>query len=559
MGLTSTNSSQTPKIKIKKEFDPKDAPKGLARLVSSDEYKNLSDDKKKEVRGKTYDKYLVPYYKMRGVQGPSKEEFINNKYAPMKDVNEHTFGVAAASLSKGGLKTVGDLVDLHERLFSKLIPNAKETYEAGREALGKLKQRDVDYLTDNYEDTFKNHMVTGVSNLVGQEGIKLPVYTGIGKGLSLGEGLLKGIPIVEELAQSASPTARFAYHTMKTAVDGYLSTLVTGGSKEESEAAGEWGAIGYGAGKTVSTMFKKSGIPKATGMAYKIFLSKVLGAGGTKVVAQSMHAAASPVGEATVKEGYQATKLTEQLTKANAEFLNAEAKAKGHNSYWMSPQVVKRDILNKWADHVKDAVGLSVANNPKIVHAHVASQLDKAVAANPVLGKNLTAFEKISGVPASQLISDKVVDDAKRKAPGALKKMQAELNKSVLKSFSGLGPGAASINEAGLWKKISKTLKSDFKLQGHTNQVMFAYANRDSLPKKYLPVVRQHMKDLFGGNEKRWAAPEKRFNQHLDKLMATGHVAPDDMRGVFRSTKLVGKQTIWQKILHEEYEENMGW
>jgi hypothetical protein len=543
MDLTSTSISKNPKTKIKipKELGVADAPKGLARLVTSQEYKNLSDDGKKLVRGKAYDKYLVPYYKLRGVSGPSKGEFVNSKYKPLEDVNQHTVGVGLASISKGALKTVGDFADLTHRLHNTLLPGKDDPgYDATKAYLAKLSKRDTDYLTDNYEDTFKNSVVTGLGELVGQEGVKSPVYAGVGKGLQLGEGLLKGIPVAEELATSARPAVKFAYHTLKSAADGYLSTVLTGGSQKE---AGETAIAGGGlhvAGSIVSGAFTK-------------FLAKVVGAGGTKVAVQSMEAAASPAGEKTVAKGYQATKLTEQLTKANAEFLNAEAKKRGATSYWMSKSEVKKEILDKWSEHVKSGVEQSVAANPQVVHAKVAADLDKAVAVNPTLKKNLESFEKISGMPASKLISDKVVDDAKRKTPGALKSIQRQLDKNVLKALSGLGPGATSVSEEGLWKKVSKTLKNSFKLEGHTSQVLFAYANRDTLPEKYLPVVRQQMKNLYGDNPKKWALVEKNFNAHTNKLLATGHVAPDDMRGIFRSTKFEGRKTYWQKQLHEEY------
>ena len=39
----------------------------------------------------------------------------------------------------------------------------------------------------------------------------------------------------------------------------------------------------------------------------------------------------------------------------------------------------------------------------------------------------------------------------------------------------------------------------------------------------------------------------------MEKMEATGHITPSDMRGVFHSTKLSGQKTGWQKQLDDEF------
>jgi hypothetical protein len=39
----------------------------------------------------------------------------------------------------------------------------------------------------------------------------------------------------------------------------------------------------------------------------------------------------------------------------------------------------------------------------------------------------------------------------------------------------------------------------------------------------------------------------------MEKMEATGHITPSDMRGVFHSTKLIGQKTGWQKQLDDEF------
>jgi hypothetical protein len=203
---------------------------------------------------------------------------------------------------------------------------------------------------------------------------------------------------------------------------------------------------------------------------------------------------------------------------------------------------------------VQQANKEAAVHNPELVAAQVSKKVREA-GQHPV-GAEIQQYLKTQGIDLVKENTTKIVKNAAINA-GIYKGIKTKINKeaasTVTKMLEGIGLGAASKTEKDVFKSLLGIVESHIPFESKDHTITQLWGMRKELPRKVHPALIEAMKIIWGPNPKKWDAVAKRLETHMEKMEATGHITPSDMRGVFHSTKLIGQKTGWQKQLDDEF------
>lgn len=476
-------------------------PEIIRRFETSPKYQALPPDKQNEVRGKLFDKYVAPYYKSKGVPY-TKEEFISRKFRTLGGptlTEDITKGAVSANLAAA--KVTKSVLGSFDWLADKLNPKVKHNF-AGVEQ--PLIDRANEYLTDHYSNSLRSRAADFVGEQVGQ----LPAYVGAGRVLSLGTGLLKGLPATEKLIEVGGPKGKFLYDKLRTAADVYLGTELSGGSQQESRTSG----ITAGIGDAVLSMF-----------------GRLLGIGGGKLVKQVIQAGAS-VGA----ENVNTEKLSGKLTRAGQKLIE--------NAGGL-------DKIPKTIEKSKNKIARS---NKDIVELEAKAKLAK-VSQTPQFQKVATILNKHDKTLVEKHIASHVaeVEEARE---------SASLGEPTLEQLRNSTVGAASSASLDFEENVSKSLKNfplvrkglegiTFEDRGHKLLASLALLTQQKSSKArdeiYFKIV-QHLQKRYPNK----SLPQlvEMGNQALNKIEAlrkTGIAEEGQQVRFFRQSELDPSQPLF--------------
>ncbi len=541
---------------------------GFAKLAKDPEYLKLSPEAKAGVRGKLYDKYVVPYYKNKGVDlGPEQRDRFSKAGTgmPVASPQEETttgdfFTHLAVQTGKQGIKVergmdvaanrLGNVVQdimgspssTGGRLGSKFNTWIHGATDESSHVLNRAEDQANAYLGSNYSDNLKVKAAELPIRAVGSTAATLvenPEYLAIPSATSLGvEGLLGKTAISEALLQG-STKAKLAYSAIKGAADGYL----TGKYEEENNKEASHTALLFGG--------VEAGIVAAK-PALK-FLSTLNVWGGPKAVEQAIKGLDKVSPKAL--EQADSTKITTLLMRATSKMRDEVAQELGFNNY-AEARAAKQQakVAEGLSSLLKQANKEAAVHNPELVQLQAKEDV-KEWLSNP-LGAKLAAGLQKMGVDPVAAATTTTIKNAKI-AAGDFSEIKAGISKDAMAAVSrileGVGPGARSAkSEKDIFKAVTKLVKTNIPMESHDHTFTFMWGIRDQLPKEIQPTLIEGMKTIYGPKPARWDRAARELDTHMDKMIKAGHISPNDPRGVFRSTRPAGHKTVWQKQLDEE-------
>lgn len=573
------------------------------RLLTDSRYTSLPPEKKALVRGRLYDKYVAPFYK--GLSPNARETFSKSgtgiqQQPPKVETNEFDLFKHVASLQ--GVKvarsfTTGAMKidNVLQRAITYDAKNTNPEYEAAMKGLGekfhnwigrqvneseavadKIEAGEFKYLGDDYnknlsimhpvemtEEAIKHPATTalrGASSFVGFFA-ENPEYAAASRAVGLGvSGLLGGTALSETLA-TGSVAQKMIYKGVKGAAEGYLISKAEDEHGQDTASSVAMFGLLEASGPLAGELGKR-GKEAVKGNADNVikFLSKLNVYAGPKRTFSVFEQLDKMSPEQLVKVEASASKeMGPALFKAGMKARDEVARNLGYENYAEA---------KKAGDQARIYTGLirltSQANKEAAVHNPelVALQAHKDVKqwATTPQGAEVAAIAKTAGIDPIKAALKTTTENV-RKAAGdirpekvkAAKAAEAAIDKRIDDMFGGLGPGAASSKERDAYKNLLIQMKEVIPFERKIQKLTYMWGHREELPTGLLKPLMHFMQEAYGSKTKVWDTNAKRLETHLEKLIATGHVDPHDMRGVFASTKLSGRKTGWQKQLDDEF------
>lgn len=431
------------------------------------------------------------------------------------------------------------------------------------------------YLGSNYQDSFAIKAAEAPVRAAGSTTsmfARSPEYLAAPGITSVGARGILGKAALTDLLANGTFIEKMSYRAIKGAAEGYLV-----GKAEDQHG-----------GQLHGTAIFFSGLEAAGPLASKIarpvadkaiaFVSRLLAYGGTSRVEQAIAAVDKATPEQIAKA--DTTKITGAIVKATAQMRDDVAAKLGYKDYAeakASGRSGQQKVAKGVAAIIKQANAEITVHNPELVRIKAAKDV-KEWSSNPLGAKLVGQLQQI-GVDPIKATTETVVKNT-RVAAGNLsqekkaiiealggsidkglevateqadKKMLAKTSKKS--EFAGLGPGATSVNESGMFNKLIKLVETNIPMQSKTHTLTFMWGIEKNLPQEVRGAVAQMMKELYGPNIKTWDAAARKLDSHLDQMIASGHIGGADKRGVFHSTKLTGEPTKWQGQLEDEVEQ----
>jgi len=558
------------------------------RLLTDSRYTSLPPEKKALVRGRLYDKYVAPFYK--GLSPNARETFSKagtqdvSKINTASDLGRGTndfFTHLAVTTGKQGIKLergmdaaasrLGDVIYgvLESTGKGSLAAQAGDKFktwmdretQAGQKYYDKKEDEANSYLGQKFADNLTYKIAEAPIKVAGSavaDAASHPEWFIAGEGLSsLADGLL-GKGALTEALNTGTTAQKMGYRAIKGAADGLVMGAYEGERGEDlaftGAVFGELEAAGPLAGDAAKLM-------KPTAEKSIDFLSKLLVWGGPKRVGQALNAATSMTKEQI--EALPKGKLSTQIIRATDKVLDNVAIHLGN--YTRDAQGnLARDAKGRFVSSKQLASGVgalvqqankeAAVHNPELVAAQVSKEVREA-GQHPV-GAEIQQYLKTQGIDLVKENTTKTVKNAAINA-GIYKGIKTKINKeaasTVTKMLEGIGPGAASKTEKDVFKSLLGIVESHIPFESKDHTITQLWGMRKELPREVHPALIEAMKIIWGPSIKKWDAVAKRLETHMEKMEATGHITPSDMRGVFHSTKLSGQKTGWQKQLDDEF------
>lgn len=563
---------------------------GFAKLAKNPKYQAMSPEEKMETRGKLYDKYVVPYYKSKGATLPPehREMFIRAgiqaspeqgaSYSGDK-TNEYKtdiLGHFTAQVGKQGIKTLrgageaadraGDVVSgilmsagnstIAGRLGGKLALRMREESVKWNKALDEREDAVNKYLGSDFAQPLTVRVAEAPIRAIGSAEkfmIENPEYLGAGKVVGLAADGVLGAGALSDVLANGTLKQKMAYSALKGAAEGLLVGSYEGQKGQELAGTSLFFGEAEAAGPLAHEL-KQPGVEAA-----KKFLSKLLVWGGPTRVEQALSAATGATAKQLEKADPQ--KLTTKLTKATAKAvddISQGLKLPSQRDPKTGRFVSTRAKAEGVAEVLRQANAEAAVHNPELVELQAAHAVKESMK-NPMGAGFVQGLQAMGFDPVKE--ATKTITKSARIAAGDFSQLKAKVRKGLEEQteqmFSGLGPGAASSKESDVIKNLVSLVETNIPFQKKWQTLTFMWGVHKSLPKSAMPPLVQVMKDLYGPDLEKWDKAATKLDLHLDKMIATGHITPHDMRGVFASTKLAAgaHRTVWQKQLDAEYKQ----
>ena len=547
--------------------------RGLIRMYNSREYKNSFPDQQRDMRVRAYDQYVAPFYKRQGQTPPDRDYFVDHVAPDTDQPLGEVFKAAGVTALKetdlmlrtiwSGMSAVG--------AFSMYGTDPREGYKLGKESsVGKYLTDMIDlsdkYIGDKYADDMRARAIKW-----GGSQIPSMIFWELGGSVTkLGAGV-------------ANVYGRFALNRVGDFALGFLGDkLQEKDNKEAAETGGIFAGLGAAQeflGKMISWLGPKAAAQQITKDAQKLLEARgkgpiitpppseiippqgelpglpkrplLPGVGETNIRTPGGGIAQPPstvpgLGTKLLRSGVEGAKRPlDFISQANFRILNQavrEVSADKFRTFVMAPDSVRIEALKKIGYAFGEAAKNAAEHNPELIQNSAKASIKQQAAKSPAFKKIIDVTAQMTGQKPEVTIANHVMEMSKKE------KVWSQISELA----KGLGPGAASKNEKAVLDAVRDQVRAKIGLQGPINQTIFAWAVRDRLPAEVQKIVGQEMYNRFGANPKRWDRVGRMLLEHIEKLVQTGHIPPDDLRGVFRSTALEGPKTVWQDQLDKE-------
>lgn len=532
--MTTQNSQEKPTVT-----------QGLINLEKSPKYQALPTDKKLEVRGHLYDKYIAPYLKAKGVDSsdPStKEAWVKAGLGtPVKDLKrpgapttmekiEDARTHFKASLSKGGTQTGRMLLNTHQLMMhglvktfpirsftpieAKLLRKYDHYVNLGREWLDDREDIANSMLGNNYNSNspFVTKMVELPGRAAGFLEKQAPFIATV-EGVGLAGGLLKTEALAESLLGKSAMTT-YAYRALKGAAEGYLGMKASGESDRAAKSMAAFGA-----------KFE-------IGLAALPYLGKLLGIGGPKALKSSVDAVVNSTPEAIEKADTKTIRGT--VVKATAKALNEVAEHLGFKNFW---DAQNKGQAGKVVEGLMALGGQAnkefAVHNPDLVKVQAEHDLTE-LAKNPLGGKFLQVLQSNGAKPVEDIVEH--VTQATKAVSGM------PMEKSTV--------GAAAAKSLEFSDNLTKRIQSNIPFEKRTHKFLAALTTLFDEAKSKGGKMSKSDNELFNAIQNQLDQdPEFRsktlqerlqagenIHRHIDAIIKEGKVGADGKKRFWRST-----------------------
>lgn len=544
--------------------------RGLVRLFNAPEYEAAFPSQQRQMRTDAYDKYIAPFYKRAGKTPPDRDYFVDRIAPSTEQPLWEAISGGAVSAAQSTTKMARSLwlgtyasVDkmYHGGIGIGSVDRAKESdvYKTLTDVINKEEL----YLGEHYAEDTRSQVIKGI-------GKEAPGF--IGWALAAEAAPLAGF------TKLGNVYSQFALRRLNDFASGFLMSKL---EEHDNKEAAETGGIAAGLGTAFDLFGKMVGWLGAKGAqqqiikdANKLLQSRSAGPiitpppsevipgtpelGGLPArkqlgPAESIQAPRSSIEsqlpQRQLRSGVEgAKKPLDFLSQANFRILNQAAREVSGNKYKafaMAPDAVRMEALKKVGYIMGNAINDVASANPEFIANTAKANIAQQAAKSPQFKQVMEVAAKATGKDPSIVVAQHVKEMTD----------QEKIWSRVKDLMKGLGPGAASKNEAAVISGVKDLVRSNLNLQGHANQITFAWSVKEALPEDVRSIVAQEMKNIYGPKPKLWDQAASHLEKHIDKMIKAGHIKPTDMRGVFRSTNLTGSPTEWQRQLTLEVKE----
>jgi hypothetical protein len=557
----------------------------LSQVFESSFYKKGDANIQRSVREKIYEQKMKPFYAKYGMPLPDKEYFVsgNNKninksssYAKdfaksyfkesAKSAKEDVKGIPSAieegvtsfatEVAKTGGKVIGgldkassavsrdyfadSLIDSpsQRETFKKMWDSNTETRNKVADNLTEMGNRGEEWSEDNHINDLK-HSVGKYGGMLAENVAEFEAVLNPLKAAGITVGGYKYLAGLTKVLQN-SQRGRLGLHILANAATAYSIDKAKGEDNKEALK---------GAGYTVAGDLLLQG----GGKLVKGFYGRVASVGGRPLVEEvinGMDAKQAPP-----------DKVGRALVKTSTDLRDKLAQEMFGKNFKDIPNIADKGKVNKaFAEAAAQAPKSKAAVNKTAVKAQIIKALDTHKKASPEFKALAGALEEANKRPTEDVVTAEQV--ARKNAKGTVKKEVKLLTTSGKAKIDDLAQsvGAAGAKDPVFLNSLADIARANVpddikKLEGHRNKIAFLWSIRQELPPFVVKEVINRMKEFYPQlKSKDWDGVAKNFESHIEDMRASGHVNPNDRRGVFRSTQLAGTPTKWQEQLSIEAE-----
>ncbi len=434
----------------------------VTRIRDNEAFKKLPKEKQVATLGNLYDEYVVPSYKGFNLPVPAKDTWVklaevdhgigrrtdaNSFYdTPLEQQGMHVlagldttasgiilFGAKVSNKYFQALHSIDNvfsahlpesmqhhqsLTDVIEGNPAHATPDALENYfkkaEQQNQRLINYEKQHIDgvdvWLNSHYRDSTLNSL----SRMGGEALAAMPIYEAVGAGLGAAGEIGGAGSLSSKLG--ATKLGKWVYGTLKTATDGYLSTLAVTGDKKEANVGAIGGAILHGAGAPISE--KIASFP-----LIKKWTASILAMGG-KPFAQDLAASAmheeEVAGHVTTPEaikhveGFNKNRelndpITAQLHKAEKVSQDSIAQQMYGKGVRNLSKQQRAKVFAKRLELINQAAEEAPVHLPEMQLAETKAEISKQAEATPELGQWFKTLEQNFGGSVPDVVAKNTI------------------------------------------------------------------------------------------------------------------------------------------------------
>lgn len=541
--------------------------RGLVKLESDPRFQSKTPEQKLEIRKQVYYKYVEDLYKSKGLDAPGAEAWASKSFYPKADLGSgQVFGMSGAK----ALATAGKNISHYGGVYTDPFGFNEKIFKVVEDKIN-------NWRADHYSDVARHK----TADIIGEGAGQLPLWMAVGEGMAAMGLAAKATPLVTNLTKlplgkilTSSKTGQFVGRRLFQAAEGYLGSRLSGQDSKESigsgagfatlGAAGEGVGAGYKVGKNLLTSaFNESGA--------KLYLKELLSNGGWRFATDVLRMSrkdleelhASDEAKKAIQEKYGSLpgrvrdSLLDKINDANKELINGLSKKYYGKNYQFLNSDQRQEVITQLEKGMLPAAVKEVAYDKKTVAKEVVEGLKK----------ESPQFQKASqtlGVDPKELVKNVAISNVR-----AAKQASGVHNKeirAILEEINAVAQPSKAISSVGAAKKNSLEFlqgainkfagKSPIKLQGNTNKLLYAWMKASPKDKEIIAKHLENDAQLGKHTPKVWTEMANALKEHMTKMAKTGHISPEDERGVFFSSRFhpKSKLTEWQEQLDDELE-----
>jgi hypothetical protein len=548
----------------------------LKNVYNSKEYNSLPSEKRAKAEKQLFEQAIAPSFAAVGKKAPSFKEWVDFRTRPDFQNNllkmydwfdpRNTYKEQGIDAT---MRVARSFTNLAENLYIKGILHDSDKGDMVTKWLDNFKKAQSHIIDKNspvnaswqtkmyesIEDMSADFLVFKALDAATPTIGQVTAAKVAGKTEGVVTGALGKFDLAQELAQTKM--GRFAMNRLIGAAEGYMYSNI------------------QRTGRPVSDALTFAAFPRGGDSVVKKFLTDQMlnmGPKATTVLMEQGLREAEKTAEAPVKQTLALPELkfeeqakdvlTTKLTQANAAIYNNYARQMGYSMYNLAPKEVKGKILGRIYMDMEAVLRNPLAHaSPELQRYMVEHNLMTVMTPEMEQGfrESAEAMAKTGEKPSTQPLIDEEVAKAKSKEPENNPRVAAQ--DASANSEQRIVPGAASKNSMEFEDNWPRS--KDTTLEGRINQMLYAYGklSQSDPDGKWTKFLFQELSDALPNlSKKEVKLMFGRLAEHIQDLKDTGHIAPADIRGVFRSNNFRGlteseyeqNKTIWRRMLEDE-------